>query len=210
MTGGVESSSNTAAKEKAKMAAKTAARASKFKPINEFGPGPLNFRPFGGGNSFGLAKSVEIVYADNPKFGDMKARPAGNNFDIGKPLAKGNVEGNNPSGQGFFGRLFGSPKGNPTDFKPANMETAKDFNAPPKQFKDIKDLFKTFEGKPLKGEFFNPYKLGSKPKQRVENNSFISLNCFGGALKSFAVSILAGLKSVGFPFGDPNNLPKNP
>ena len=35
-------------------------------------------------------------------------------------------------------------------------------------------------------------------------------NCFGGALKSFAVSILAGLKSVGFPFGDPNNLPKNP
>ena len=169
MTGGVESSSNTAAKEKAKMAAKTAARASKFKPINEFGPGPLNFKPFGGGNTFGLAKSVEIVYADNPKFGDMKARPAGNNFEIGKPLAKGSVEGNNPSGQGFFGRLFGSPKGNPTDFKPANMETAKDFNAPPKQFKDIKDLFKTFEGKPQKGEFFNPYKLGSKPKQRVEN-----------------------------------------
>ncbi len=166
MTGGVV---NSAAKEKAKMAAKTAARASKFKPINEFGPGPLNFRPFGGGNSFRLAKSVEIVYSDNPKFGDIKARPAGNNFDIGKPLAKGSVEGNNPSGQGFFGRLFGSPKGNPTDFKPANMETAKDFNAPPKQFKDIKDLFKTFEGKPQKGEFFNPYKLGSKPKQRVEN-----------------------------------------
>ena len=166
MTGGAV---NSVANEKAKMAAKTAARASKFKPINEFGPGPLNFKPFGGGNTFGLAKSVEIVYADNPKFGDMKARPAGNNFDIGKPLAKGSVEGNNPSGQGFFGRLFGSPKGNPTDFKPANMETAKDFNAPPKQFKDIKDLFKTFEGKPQKGEFFNPYKLGSKPKQRVEN-----------------------------------------
>ena len=65
--------------------------------------------------------------------------------------------------------MFGSPKGNPTDFKPANIENAKDFNAPPKQFKDIKDLFKTFEGKPQKGEFFNPYKIGSKTKQRVEN-----------------------------------------
>ena len=166
MTGGVV---NSATNEKAKMAAKTAARASEFKPINDFGRGPLNFNSFRGGNSFGFAKSLEIVYADNPSFGDMKARPEGNNFDIGKPLAKGSVEGNNPSGQGFFGKLFGSPKGNPTDFKPANMETAKDFNAPPKQFKDIKDLFKTFEGKPQKGEFFNPYKLGSKPKQRVEN-----------------------------------------
>ena len=137
---------------------------------------PLNFKLFRSGSSFGLAKSVEIVYADNPKFGDIKARPSGNNFKIGKPLAKGSVEGNNPSGQGFFGRLFGSPKGNPADFKPANMENAKDFNAPPKQFKDIKDLFKTFEGKPQKGEFFNPYKLGSKTKQIVENKPQEQIN----------------------------------
>ena len=99
MTGGVVNSSTN---EKAKMAAKTAARASKFKPINEFGPGPLNFKLFRSGSSFGLAKSVEIVYADNPKFGDIKARPSGNNFKIGKPLAKGSVEGNNPSGQDFL------------------------------------------------------------------------------------------------------------
>ena len=166
MTGGAV---NSSANERAKMAAKTAARAAKFKPVNDFGPGPMNFRPLRGGNSFGFTKTVEIVYADNPKFGDIKAKPVGNNFGTGKPLSKGNVEGNNPSGQGFFGRLFGSPKGNPTDFKPANIEAAKDFNSPPKQFKDIKDLFKTFEGKPQKGEFFNPYKSGSKPKQKIEN-----------------------------------------
>ena len=170
MTGGGLSN---ALKEKAKRAAKTAA---KFKPTNEFGPGPMRFNMFRGGNSIGFAKSVEIVYADNPKFGDIKARPSGNNFKIGKPLAKGKVEGNNPSGQGFFGRLFGGSKGNPSNFKPSNIENTKDFNAPPKQFKDIKDLFKSFDGKPQKGEFFNPYKLGSKPNQRTENKPKIENN----------------------------------
>ena len=168
-SGGLSSS----VKEKAKRAAKTAA---KFKPINEFGPVPMKFNMFRGGNSIGFTKSVEIVYADNPKFGDIKARPGGNNFKIGKPLARGKVEGNNPSGQGFFGRLFGGPKGNPSNFKPSNIETAKDFNAPPKQFRDIKELFKSFDGKPQKGEFFNPYKLGSKPNQRIENKPKIENN----------------------------------
>ena len=37
------------------------------------------------------------------------------------------------------------------------------------QLTPMEQVFKTFEGKPQKGEFFNPYKLGSKPKQRVEN-----------------------------------------
>ncbi len=172
MTGSSGGLSNSV-KEKAKRAAKTAA---KFRPINKFGPGPMKFNMFRGGNSIGFTKSVEIVYADNPKFGDIKARPGGNNFKIGKPLARGKVEGNNPSGQGFFGRLFGGPKGNPSNFKPSNIETAKDFNAPPKQFRDIKELFKSFDGKPQKGEFFNPYKLGSKPNQRIENKPKIENN----------------------------------
>ena len=54
------------------MAAKTAARAAKFKPVNDFGSGPMNFRPLRGGNSFGFTKTLEIVYADNPKFGDIE------------------------------------------------------------------------------------------------------------------------------------------
>ena len=129
MTGGVESSSNTAAKEKAKMAAKTAARASEFKPINDFGRGPLNFNSFRGGNSFGFAKSVEIVYADNPSFGDIKARPSNNNFKPGKPAVdKGMTEGSNPTGTGFFGRLFGSSKGLSPDVKTNTFEARKDLN----------------------------------------------------------------------------------
>ena len=147
MTGG--STNNSSSSENARKAAKMAAKASEFKSRNNFGPGPMNFKSFRTGNTFGFSKSVEIVYADNPKFGDLKARPTNNNFKVGKsPGDKGRIEGGNPSGKGFFGRFFGNPKGNPADFKPAKIETNKDFSAPPKQFRDIKDLFKSFEGKP--------------------------------------------------------------
>ena len=37
-------------------------------------------------------------------------------------------------------------------------------------------MFKSFEGKPQKGEFFNPYKIGSKQNQRVENKPQIKDN----------------------------------
>ena len=37
-------------------------------------------------------------------------------------------------------------------------------------------MFKSFDGKPQKGEFFNPYKLGSKPNQRIENKPKIENN----------------------------------
>ena len=125
MTGGSASSSKD---EKARRAAKMAAKASEFKPMNNLGrpifrsPGKVR------GNSFGFAKQLEIVYGDSPKFGDMKARPTNNNFNTGKPATKGAIEGTNPSGTGFFGRLFGKPNTAPVDIKPSSFEGNKEFN----------------------------------------------------------------------------------
>ena len=171
MTAGSASSSSN---ERAKRAAKTAAAASKFDPMQGFGPGPMTFRSFKGGNTFGFAKRVDIVYADSPKFGDIKPSPSrsgsDNNPKMGKPRSR--VEGNNPAGGGFFGRLFGNNKGNSPDFKPnPGIEVNKDLNTSPKQFRDINDLFKTFKGKPQKGEFFNPYKVENKPQLKNESGS---------------------------------------
>ena len=135
MTGGSASSSKD---EKARRAAKMAAKASEFKPMNNLGrpifrsPGKVR------GNSFGFAKQLEIVYGDSPKFGDMKARPTNNNFNTGKPATKGAIEGTNPSGTGFFGRLFGKPNTAPVDIKPSSFEGNKEFNTQPKEFRDIK------------------------------------------------------------------------
>ena len=128
------------------------------------------FRFGGKGNSLSFRKNVDIIYADSPEFGAPVKTSRGN-------PNKGGFGG----GEGLFGRLFGNsspdigtgpnapndPNFNPGEFREgANKEFN---NSGPDR--NIKELFKTFEGG--EGKFFNPYALENRQieRQKSPNNS---------------------------------------
>ena len=130
----------------------------------------LNFSSFrfgGGGNSFNFKKNVDIIYGDSPQFGG----PANTFKSRSGP-------GNTKRG-GLFGGFFGktNPNLGPTggnvpeikndQFSSKGNNELNNFREP----KDIKELFKTFEGgNGGKGKFFNPYGTGEKGLEQKNNN----------------------------------------
>ena len=130
----------------------------------------LNFSSFrfgGGGNSFNFKKNVDIIYGDSPQFGG----PA-NTFK--SRSGPGNTKQGGLFG-GFFGKTnpnLGPTGGNAPDIKNDQFSSKgnnelNNFREP----KDIKELFKTFEGgNGGKGKFFNPYGTGEKGLEQKNNN----------------------------------------
>ena len=130
----------------------------------------LNFSSFrfgGGGNSFNFKKNVDIIYGDSPQFGG----PANTFKSRSGP-------GNTKQG-GLFGGFFGktNPNLGPTgsnapdirndQFSSKGNNELNNFREP----KDIKELFKNFEGgNSGKGKFFNPYGIGEKGLEQKNNN----------------------------------------
>ena len=131
----------------------------------------LNFSSFrfgGGGNSFNFKKNVDIIYGDSPQFGG----PANTFKSRSGP-------GNTKQG-GLFGGFFGktNPNLGPTgsnapdirndQFSSKGNNELNNFREP----KDIKELFKNFEGgNSGKGKFFNSYGTGEKGLEQKNNNS---------------------------------------
>ena len=130
----------------------------------------LNFSSFrfgGGGNSFNFKKNVDIIYGDSPQFGG----PA-NTFK--SRSGPGNTKQGGLFG-GFFGKTnpnLGPTGGNAPDirndqFSSKGNNELNNFREP----KDIKELFKNFEGgNSGKGKFFNPYGTGEKGLEQKNNN----------------------------------------
>ena len=130
----------------------------------------LNFSSFrfgGGGNSFNFKKNVDIIYGDSPQFGG----PA-NTFK--SRSGPGNTKQGGLFG-GFFGKTnpnLGPTGGNAPDIKNDQFSSKgnnelNNFREP----KDIKELFKNFEGgNSGKGKFFNPYGTGEKGLEQKNNN----------------------------------------
>ena len=130
----------------------------------------LNFSSFrfgGGGNSFNFKKNVDVIYGDSPQFGG----PANTFKSRSGP-------GNTKQG-GLFGGFFGktNPNLNPTggnapdikndQFSSKGNNELNNFREP----KDIKELFKNFEGgNSGKGKFFNPYGTGENGLEQKNNN----------------------------------------
>jgi filamentous hemagglutinin family protein len=130
----------------------------------------LNFSSFrfgGGGNSFNFKKNVDIIYGDSSQFGG----PA-NTFK--SRSGPGNTKQGGLFG-GFFGKTnpnLGPTGGNAPDirndqFSSKGNNELNNFREP----KDIKELFKNFEGgNSGKGKFFNPYGTGEKGLEQKNNN----------------------------------------
>jgi hypothetical protein len=117
----------------------------------------LNFSSFksvGGRNSFNFKKNIDIIYGDSPQFGE----PA-NTFK-----SRSGPENINPN--------LGLTDGNAPDIKNDQFSSRRnnEFNNV-REPKDIKELFKTFEGGNGKGKFFNPYAIEKRGIEQKNDNS---------------------------------------
>ena len=131
-----------------------------------------SFRFGGKGNSLSFRKNVDIIYGDSPEFGAPVKTSRGN-------PNRGGFGG----GEGLFGRLFGKPSpdirtgpnsSNNPNFNPGEFREGanNEFNNSGPD-RNIKELYKTFEGGKGKGKFFNPYALENRQieRQKSLNNS---------------------------------------
>ena len=126
-----------------------------------------SFRLSGGGNSFTFKKNVDIIYGDSPQFG----APA-------KTFKPRTATRNTKQGGGLFGGFFGkanpnldpassSPNIKNDQFRPRGNNEFNNVREP----KDIKELFKTFEGGNGKGKFFNPYAIEKRGIEQKNNSN---------------------------------------
>ena len=126
-----------------------------------------SFRLSGGGNSFTFKKNVDIIYGDSLQFG----APA-------KTFKPRTATRNTKQGGGLFGGFFGkanpnldpassSPNIKNDQFRPRGNNEFNNVREP----KDIKELFKTFEGGNGKGKFFNPYAIEKRGIEQKNNSN---------------------------------------
>ena len=126
-----------------------------------------SFRLSSGGNSFTFKKNVDIIYGDSPQFG----APA-------KTFKPRTATRNTKQGGGLFGGFFGkanpnldpassSPNIKNDQFRPRGNNEFNNVREP----KDIKELFKTFEGGNGKGKFFNPYAIEKRGIEQKNNSN---------------------------------------